>query len=81
MAWVFDVSLIFVKTGECDPEICRLVSQRGNGVMRLYPVWERKALEAFLRKPCPRCGQQVRVATEPVNNVAAYERAKIHHGR
>ena len=75
------MSLVFVNTAECDPEVCRLFSQRGNGVMMLYPVWERKDLERFLREPCPRCGQQVRVVTEVVNNVAAYERARIHRGR
>lgn len=56
-----------VHTAECNPQVCALFSQRGNGIMAKFPgpYIDVALLRLFLMKPCERCGEQVRVDTSP----------------
>mgnify|MGYP001616855306 CR=1 FL=1 len=59
------VSGVLIVTARCSDE-CRWFSQRGNGIMAKLPaVVSCDELAAFVAAPCEKCGQQVRVATEP----------------
>lgn len=58
---------VMVHTAECDPRMCTYFSQRGNGIMAKFPepYIDVAVLMDFLKQPCEKCGEQVRVSTSP----------------
>ncbi len=64
-AWLQRQRLLLIVTAECNPRVCKLFSQRGNGInvklsakVPLSVVWN------FIKQPCKKCGEQVRVTLE-----------------
>jgi hypothetical protein len=58
---------VMVHTAECNPAVCYLFSQRGNGIMVKFPgpYIDVGVLMLFLSELCEKCGEQVRVNTSP----------------